>query len=196
MSIYKFCISTPIWKLKTITYVILNCQLEEVIPNSIQRSNLTVKLEVHTTKSTHLRRDTMIMNTLEGAYTIIQREINIIFTITTYNFFISRSEMTLNYRMTLERYPNLNRGVGNSESNYEIFSLLDNKNQKPTQCKVGSKPHLAPRGSLSRVGPMGSNSRQIARHYKLIKLILFFLISMSIMKLKMTNHMIRDCLPE
>jgi hypothetical protein len=49
MSIYKFCISTPIWKLKTTTYVFLNCQLGEVIPDSIQRSNLIVKLEVHTT---------------------------------------------------------------------------------------------------------------------------------------------------
>jgi hypothetical protein len=32
--------------------------------------------------------------------------------------------MTLNYRMTMERCPNLNRGVGCSILSYEIFSLL------------------------------------------------------------------------
>lgn len=38
---------------------------------------------------------------------------------------------TLNYRMTVERYPNPNKGVGNSIPGYEIFSLLDGKSKRP-----------------------------------------------------------------
>ena len=37
--------------------------------------------------------------------------------------------------------------------------------QEPTHHKVGNKPHPAPRGFLSMVGPMGSNSRRIARRW-------------------------------
>jgi hypothetical protein len=36
-------------------------------------------------------------------------------------------EMTPNYPMTMERYPNLNRGVGGSISDCGIFSLLYGK---------------------------------------------------------------------
>ena len=36
--------------------------------------------------------------------------------------------------------------------------------QEPTHRKVCSKPHHAPRGFLSMVGPTSSNSRQIAQH--------------------------------
>jgi hypothetical protein len=35
------------------------------------------------------------------------------------------SEMTLNYRMNMERYPNLKEEVGGSIPGYEIFSLPD-----------------------------------------------------------------------
>ena len=65
--------------------------------------------------------------------------------------------------MTMKRYLNPNWGVGGLIPGCEIFSLLDGKNQEPTHCKIGSKPHPAPRVSLSRVGPTGSNSRRIAR---------------------------------
>jgi hypothetical protein len=39
--------------------------------------------------------------------------------------------MTLNYRMTVERHPNPNEGVGGSILDYEIFSLLDGKTESP-----------------------------------------------------------------
>ena len=78
--------------------------------------------------------------------------------------------MTLNYQMTVERYLNPNRGVGGSILGCEIFSLLDEKNQEPTHRKVGSKPHPAPRESLNRVGPTGSNSLWIVRHCILLHL--------------------------
>ena len=55
------------------------------------------------------------------------------------------------------------------DSHCEIFSLLDRiklakwlGSQEPTHRKVGSKPHTAPRGFLSRVEPIGSYSRRIA----------------------------------
>ena len=70
--------------------------------------------------------------------------------------------MTLNYHMTMERYLNPNRGVANFIPDCEIFST-GRKNQGPTHHKVGSKPHLALRGSLSKVGPTCLNSRWIAR---------------------------------
>jgi hypothetical protein len=37
------------------------------------------------------------------------------------------SKMTLNYRMMVERYPNLKEGVGGSIPGCEISSLLDRK---------------------------------------------------------------------
>jgi len=40
------------------------------------------------------------------------------------------SEMTLNYWMIVERYPKLNGVVDGSISNFEIFSLLDQKRKK------------------------------------------------------------------
>ena len=45
----------------------------------------------------------------------------------------------------------------------QLWNLLYTwrKNQEPTHCKVSSKPHLAPRGSLSKILPTGSNSRRI-----------------------------------
>ena len=58
----------------------------------------------------------------------------------------------------------------------EIFSILDRKkklakqvgSQEPTHCKAGSKPHHAPRGVLSRVGPTSSNSCWIVRRWLFI----------------------------
>ena len=41
------------------------------------------------------------------------------------------SEMTLNYRTTMQRYPNLNGGVGGMIHDYEIFFLLDEKTKSP-----------------------------------------------------------------
>ena len=46
------------------------------------------------------------------------------------------------------------------------------RNQESTHCKAGSKAHPARRGFLSRVGPTGSNSRQIAQHWLIIYLLL------------------------
>ena len=77
--------------------------------------------------------------------------------------------MTLNDHVIVEMYPFLNDGWW-FDSHHEIFSLLDGKkvvrqlgSQEPTRRKVGSKPHPAPRGFLSKVGPMGSNSCRISR---------------------------------
>ena len=67
-------------------------------------------------------------------------------------------EMTLNYWMTVERYLNLNRGVGGSIPGCEIFSSTWWKHQELNPHEVGSKPYPASRRSLSRVGPTGSNS--------------------------------------
>ena len=44
---------------------------------------------------------------------------------------LKRYEMTLNYRMTMERYPNPNGGVDGSIYGYENFSLLDGKTKSP-----------------------------------------------------------------
>ena len=73
----------------------------------------------------------------------------------------------------MERYPNPNGGISGSIPDCEVFSLLDGKNQDSIHRKVGSKPHLAPRGSLGREGPTRSISRRIAR--RCILLILSFL---------------------
>ena len=43
--------------------------------------------------------------------------------------------MTLNYQMTVERYPNMNGGVGGSIPGYEIFSLLDRKIKSPSTAR-------------------------------------------------------------
>ena len=40
---------------------------------------------------------------------------------------VSWSEMTLNYRVMVEGYPNLKEEVGGSNPGYEISSLLDGK---------------------------------------------------------------------
>ena len=48
--------------------------------------------------------------------------------------------------------------------------IVHNGHNFPTHCKVGSKPHPAPRGFLNMVGPTGSNSCRSARRY-----ILFYL---------------------
>ena len=40
---------------------------------------------------------------------------------------MNRSEMTRNYRVMVERYPNLNEDVGGSIPGCEISSLLDRK---------------------------------------------------------------------
>ena len=48
------------------------------------------------------------------------------------------------------------------------------KNQEPTHCKVRSEPHLASRGSLSKVRPTGLNSWWIARCCILLSLLLLF----------------------
>jgi hypothetical protein len=42
-----------------------------------------------------------------------------------------RYELTLNYHMTMEGYPNPNERVGSSIPNCEFFSLLDGKNKIP-----------------------------------------------------------------
>ena len=57
----------------------------------------------------------------------------------------------------------------------QLWNLLSTwqKNQEPTHRKVSSKPHHAPRGFLSKVGPTGSNSRRIAQ--RLLLLLLFHL---------------------
>ena len=44
---------------------------------------------------------------------------------------------------------------------YLYIDIYFNK-QEPTHCKVGSEPHPAPRGFLSKIGPTGSNSCHIA----------------------------------
>ena len=79
-----------------------------------------------------------------------------------------RFKMSINYKAIVERYPFMNEVVGSSIFRCEIFSLLDKKklsmkvgSQEPTHRKVGSKPHLAPRGFLSKVGPTCSNSHRI-----------------------------------
>lgn len=46
-----------------------------------------------------------------------------------------RSELTLNYRMTMERCPNPNRGVGGSIPSCEMFFLLDEKTKSPPYTK-------------------------------------------------------------
>ena len=68
--------------------------------------------------------------------------------------------MTLNYQVIVERYSFPNGVVDGSipivkSSLYltEEKSAREVKNQEPTQHEVGSKPHPAPKGFLSRVGP-------------------------------------------
>ena len=81
-----------------------------------------------------------------------------------------RSEMTLNYQVVVKRYPFSNGVVGGSISAVKSsLYLTEGKklvrwvgSQEPTQCNVGMKPHPAPRGFSSRVGPTGSNSSWIA----------------------------------
>jgi hypothetical protein len=77
----------------------------------------------------------------------------------------TRSKMTLNHQMTVE-------GVSKSEQikglvvQLWLWNLLSawRKNQEPTHHKLGNKPHPAPRGSLSMVGPTNSNSRRSVWH--------------------------------
>ena len=45
------------------------------------------------------------------------------------------SEMTLNYRMTVEKYSNLNGGVASVIHGCEIFFLLDKKNKSPSTAR-------------------------------------------------------------
>ena len=94
--------------------------------------------------------------------------------VTTYMCTFLRWEMTLNYRVKVERHPFPNGVVGGSMPPV-IFSLYltEKTNQvgrKPRadHRKVGSKPHPAPRWYLSRVEPTGSNSRWIARRWLII----------------------------
>ena len=75
----------------------------------------------------------------------------------------ARYEMTLHYQMTLERYPKPNRGVGIPL--FMAWNLLFTgwENQEPTHRKVGSKPHLAPRKSLSKIKRTNTYSYHIAK---------------------------------
>jgi len=86
-----------------------------------------------------------------------------------------RSEMTLNYWVIVERHPFfewigwwVNFPLWNLLSTWREKLIRQAENQEPTHCKVGSKPHHASRGFLSRVGPTSSNSRRIAWHWLLI----------------------------
>ena len=91
----------------------------------------------------------------------------------------NRSETTLNYQVLVERYPFLNGVVAclipvvNLLFTWQgwktiIFFFKKVGSQEPNHCKVGTKPHHAPRGFLSMVGPTCSNSRQIARSWLFI----------------------------
>ena len=51
------------------------------------------------------------------------------------------SEMTLNYRMTVGRYPNPNEGVGGLIPGCEIFSLLVGKTKRPQQGSQYTPPY-------------------------------------------------------
>jgi hypothetical protein len=78
-------------------------------------------------------------------------------------------EMTLNYLVIVERYPFLNGVVIDSILAVKSSLYLTKKlakhveSQEPTHNKVGSKPHLAPRGFLSRVRPLNSNPHRITQ---------------------------------
>jgi hypothetical protein len=82
-----------------------------------------------------------------------------------------RSKMTLNYRVIVERHTSPNEMIGGLIPTVKSFLYLTWKlarwagSQEPTHHghKVDNKPHHAPRGLLSMVGPTCSNSRRIAR---------------------------------
>ena len=88
--------------------------------------------------------------------------------------------MTLTYQVIMEKYSFSNGVVGGSTPAMKSSLYLTEKetttvvrsvgSQEPTHRKVGSKPHLVPRGFLSRVGPTGSKSRWIARRWLFINL--------------------------
>ena len=54
--------------------------------------------------------------------------------------------------------PHTINGYQNHLFIYELLFLYISYKQKPTKCKVGSKPHPTSRRFLSKVGPTGSNS--------------------------------------
>ena len=84
--------------------------------------------------------------------------------------------MALNYRVIVERYPIPNGVVGGSIPIVKFSFSLTKKlarwvgSQELTHCKIDGKYHIEPRGFLSRVGPMDSNSRRIAQHWLVVYL--------------------------
>ena len=70
-----------------------------------------------------------------------------------------------------------------------MYFFRDVVKQESTYHKVGSKPHPAPRGFLSMVGPTGSNSRRIARCW------FFFFLFQGCSDANMTSQCVGGCWP-
>ena len=73
------------------------------------------------------------------------------------------SEMILNYQVIVESYTLMNGVVGNLNP---IVKSPFHLAAKPSL--VGNKPHPAPRGFLSKIRPMDSNSCRITRRWLFI----------------------------
>ena len=86
------------------------------------------------------------------------------------------SEMTLNYRVIMKRYPFVNGLVAGSILTVKSSLSLTERQRlamSPPTTKVVSKPHPAPRGFLSKVGPTSLKLHRIARRWLFIYLFIY-----------------------